>query len=224
MQLSERTLKILKNFAGINSGIVIRKTPEGNSKTLIKTIDRQKTLFVQAEIDEVFENTVSFYDLPGVLAAISSFDGADVQFSNKNMTISSGKFKTNITYAEDGIVIQPDDSKDYRGVATDYEFELSKEDIGKLLNMASILTLPHLRIFAENGKILAQAVNADDVNSSTAEIELGESSETFDAYIKQENLKMLPGDYTVKIKDGVFASFTSKDDPDLFYCIALELI
>ena len=57
MELSENTLSILKNYAGINSNIVIEK---GNT---VKTISEAKNVMSSASIVEDFPQAFGIYDL-----------------------------------------------------------------------------------------------------------------------------------------------------------------
>ena len=54
MQLSKRTLDILKNYSNINEGIVIKT---GN---VISTVSGTKSVLAIAKIDESFENQAAF--------------------------------------------------------------------------------------------------------------------------------------------------------------------
>ena len=68
MELSENTLSILKNYAGINSNIVIE---EGNT---VKTISEAKNVMSTAAIVEEFPQTFGIYDLNEFLGVLSFVD------------------------------------------------------------------------------------------------------------------------------------------------------
>ena len=57
MELSTRTLEILRNFASINPNIVVS---QGNKLT---TMSIQKNLVAKAIIEETFPTTFGIYDL-----------------------------------------------------------------------------------------------------------------------------------------------------------------
>ena len=57
MELSDRTLNVLKNFANINSNIVFR---EGN---VLKTISVAKNILAKVTLDETIDAEFGIYDL-----------------------------------------------------------------------------------------------------------------------------------------------------------------
>ena len=57
MKLSENTLNILKNFAGINNSILVK---QGNR---LRTISVAKNILAEAEVKEDFERDFAIYDL-----------------------------------------------------------------------------------------------------------------------------------------------------------------
>ena len=73
MQISKRTLGILKNFATINQSILIE---EGNT---IETISNIKDVYAKVEVDETFPVTFAIYDLNEFMGVVSLFD-ADAEF------------------------------------------------------------------------------------------------------------------------------------------------
>ena len=66
MQISNETIQLLKNFAAINSNILIRK-----GKTL-STISTAKNIFAKATVAEDFPVEVPVYDLNSLLALLTS--------------------------------------------------------------------------------------------------------------------------------------------------------
>ena len=57
MRLSEQTVSLLKNFAGINQNIQFKA---GNK---LQTISAQKNILVDAEVPELFPSDFAIYDL-----------------------------------------------------------------------------------------------------------------------------------------------------------------
>ena len=57
MKLSDSTLTVLKNFAGINNSILVK---EGSQ---LRTISVAKNILAEAEIPEDFPRDVAIYDL-----------------------------------------------------------------------------------------------------------------------------------------------------------------
>ena len=61
MKLSDNTLTVLKNFAGINNSILVK---EGNR---LRTISVAKNILAEADIKEDFPRDFAIYDLESVL-------------------------------------------------------------------------------------------------------------------------------------------------------------
>src|SRR5438105_13958189 len=65
MKISEKTVKILQNFASINQGIVVRP-----GQTL-RTTNDESSVFAEAQIDETFDREFGVNDLKTLLAILS---------------------------------------------------------------------------------------------------------------------------------------------------------
>jgi hypothetical protein len=58
MQLSEKTIEVLKNFANINPNLVV------SAGSNLKTISEAKNIMASADVAETFDNGFGIYDLP----------------------------------------------------------------------------------------------------------------------------------------------------------------
>ena len=88
MKLSEKTLTVLKNFAGINNSILVK---EGNQ---LRTISVAKNILAEAEIDEEFPRQFGVYDLNQFLNGLSLHQDPDMDFTEESyLTIREGKRK-----------------------------------------------------------------------------------------------------------------------------------
>jgi hypothetical protein len=72
MRLSNSTLKILRNFSDINNTILIRK---GNS---LVTVDPQKRIVADANINESLPQDFAIYDLNKFLGVNSIWENSDL--------------------------------------------------------------------------------------------------------------------------------------------------
>ena len=85
MKLTDSTLAVLKNFAGINNSILVKK---GNQ---LRTISVAKNILAEAEIPEDFPRDVAIYDLNQFLNGLSLHTDPDLDFSQDTyLTISEG--------------------------------------------------------------------------------------------------------------------------------------
>ena len=65
MKLSDNTLALLKNFAGINNSILVK---QGNQ---LRTISVAKNILAEADINEEFPRDFAIYDLNQFLNGLS---------------------------------------------------------------------------------------------------------------------------------------------------------
>ena len=67
MKLSEKTVNLLKNFAGINQSILFKK---GNK---LRTMSVMKNILAEAEVEEEFPKDFAIYDLVQFLNGVSLY-------------------------------------------------------------------------------------------------------------------------------------------------------
>ena len=85
MQLSQKTLSLLKNFSGINQSILFK---EGNK---LRTISVMKNILAEVQVDEEFERDFGIYDLNQFLNAMSLYQDPQLDFKNDSyVTIREG--------------------------------------------------------------------------------------------------------------------------------------
>ena len=81
MNLSDNTVNILKNFAGINNSILVK---QGNQ---LRTISVAKNILAEAEIPEDFPRDVAIYDLNQFLNGLSLHQDPDLDYEVDLSTI-----------------------------------------------------------------------------------------------------------------------------------------
>ena len=81
--MQERTIEILKNFAGINQGLLIKK---GNR---LRTISVMKNVFAVAEIPDEFPRDFALYDLNEFLSTWSLLSKPDLEFKEDHILLKS---------------------------------------------------------------------------------------------------------------------------------------
>ena len=103
MELSEKTITVLKNFANINPSLVIRK---GNK---LRTVSPQKTILGEAVIEEEFPQDFAIYELNRLLGVLSLFQDPDLFFNEHYITIKSGATQSKYFFADPEMVFSPPD-------------------------------------------------------------------------------------------------------------------
>jgi hypothetical protein len=121
MQISNETIQLLKNFAAVNSNILIRK-----GKTL-STISTANNIFAKATVAEDFPVEVAVYDLNSLLALLTLMENQDVEFGEKSLTISKNNGKFEYFYSNANVIVAaPDKSIE---IDNHFQFQLSAEDV-----------------------------------------------------------------------------------------------
>jgi hypothetical protein len=215
MKLSENTLSVLKNFSSINSGIVLQK---GN---LQKTISPEKSILVEAEIEDSLPEQFGIYDLNQFLGNVSTLNNPELTFSENSVLMNDGEITFNYYSCSTNLIVSPPD-KELKLKQVDVSFTLTNANLTKLLRLAAMNNLTHLSVVGKNGEIRLQTHEKANDTSNYASFKLNDyNGEDFTASFKVENIKLIPGDYDVEIQLGAFAKFVSKSGK-IKYFIALE--
>lgn len=215
MKLSDKTLAVLKNFASINAGVLLK---EGKTQ---KTISAEKSILVEATIEDELPNQFGIYDLNQFLGIVTTLKDPDLKFGSYDVSLSDGDFTFTYRGCSPNLIITPPD-KDLVLKEVSVSFELSNAILTKLLKMAAMTSLPHLSVVGKNGELLLQAHERTNDTSNLGWTKLGDyAGADFTATFKTDNLKLLPDDYTVELQIGAFAKFVNKSG-NLKYFIALE--
>ena len=99
MKLSDQTLNILKNFAGINNSILVKQG------TQLRTISVAKNILAEAAIEEDFPRDFAVYDLNQFLNGLSLHQDPDLDFSPESyISIKEGKRRVKYFYADPNAV------------------------------------------------------------------------------------------------------------------------
>lgn len=219
MKLSENTLSVLKNFSTINSGLVIQK---GNIQ---KTISPEKSILVEAELEDAMPEQFGIYDLNQFLGNVSTLSNPDMTFSDLAVIMNDGDISFNYYSCSPNLIVSPPD-KELKLKQTDVSFTLTNAILSKLLKLAAMNNLTHLSVVGKNGEIRLQTHEKANDTSNHASFKLNDyNGEDFSASFKVDNIKLIPGDYDVEIQLGAFAKFVATSGSfknKIKYFIALE--
>jgi len=215
MKLSDKTLNLLKNFSSINQSILFK---EGNT---LRTISVMKNILAEAKITEDFTKDFGIYDLNQFLNFLALYQPAELDFENDNyVVIKEGKNRSKYFFADPNVIVVPPE-KDIVLPSEDVCFELSTQQLDKLLKASAVGQLPDLSAVGENGVVKLVVRDKKNDTSNDFSIVVGETDSEFVFNFKVENIKILPGSYEVVISKKLLSKF-SHTDYDLIYHIALE--
>ena len=215
MKLSDSTLSLLKNFSTINQSILFKQ----GSK--LRTISVMKNILAEATISEELPQDFGIYDLGQFLNGMGLHQSPELDFTNDNhVVIKEGKMRSKFFFADPNVIITPPE-KPIELPSEDVTFELSTDQLDKLLKAASIYQLPDLSVVGGDGVVKVLVRDKKNDTSNDFSIVVGETDATFSFNFKVENIKILPGTYEVVVSQKLLSRFTSKNH-DLTYYIALE--
>jgi len=215
MKLSDNTLTILKNFAGINNSILVK---EG---TKLRTISVAKNILAEADITEEFPRDFAIYDLNQFLNGLSLHSDPDLDFKEDSyLSIKEGKRRVKYFFADPNVIIAPPE-KEINLPSQDVCFQLDSASLEKLVKAAAVYQLPDLSAVGEAGVIKLVVRDKKNDTSNEYAIVVGETDQEFTFNFKVENIKIIPGAYDVVVSSKLLSQFTNTKY-NLTYYIALE--
>ena len=189
MKLSDKTISVLKNFSSINQSILFK---EGSK---LRTISVMKNILAEATVTEEFMKDFGIYDLNQFLNGLSLHQSPELDFKNDGyVVIREGKSRSKYFFADPNVIVTPPE-KAIQLPSEDVSFELSTDQLEKLLKASAVYQLPDLSA-------------------------VGETEAEFSFNFKVENIKVLPGTYEVVVSQKLLSRFTSKNH-DLTYYLSL---
>ena len=215
MNLSDSTLTILKNFAGINNSILVKK---GNQ---LRTISVAKNILAEAEIVEEFPREIAIYDLNQFLNGLGLHQDPNLDFTEDSyLTIREGKRKVKYFYADPNVIISPPE-KEITLPSEDVHFQLDSTSLEKLLKAAAVYQLPDFCVVGEAGVVKLVVRDKKNDTSNSYSVQVGETDKEFTFNFKVENIRIIPGAYDVVVSSKLLSKFTNSQY-SLKYYIALE--
>jgi autotransporter translocation and assembly factor TamB len=213
MKISKATLDVLKNYASINTNILVR---EGNT---LATISTGKNIFSRTTVAETFDREFAIYDLNSLLALLTLMEDTEVEFGEGSITISKDRSQFEYYYADPSIVVAaPDKTIE---VDNHYSFNLSSQDVQMVMKAAAIVSAPMLSVVSKGGQVTLSVGDPSTPRSNTFRNVIGDCDKEFDCRLAIENFKIIPGDYEVTLSQKKFMYLKHKNT-DIQYWLALE--
>lgn len=216
MELSKDTLTLVKNFAGINGSLMFKA---GNKLT---TISEGKNIMAEVTIAEDLPQDFGIYDLNEFLSVLSIFTTPAIEFKEKYALVSdTNNSNSRIKYFAAGEGVVKAAPNTIKFPAPDVEFNLDATQLAMIQRTAGALKASDVTIQGDGTTLSVIVCDKKNDTANAYSHSIGTTEETFKANLKIENLKMLPGDYTVAISKKKISRFTSTIN-DLTYYVAVE--
>ena len=216
MKISDNTISILRNFSDINANILFKPG------STLNTVSTMKNIMAEANVEDEFESEFGVYDLPEFLRALDSFTQPVLKFNgttNLKITDEKSSLSARYAFADKSTLRYP--SKSISIPDQTVSFTLKSDDFEKVKKLYTNLSLPDIAFKGEGGKIKLVALDKKNSNSNESSIVVGETNIEFTAYIKAENMKIIPGDYDIALSKAKIAHFINKK-VKVHYWIGLE--
>jgi hypothetical protein len=212
MKLSKETVALFKNFAGINSNLLLK------SGSKLATISGQKNVMADVTVTETFPD-FGIYDLNEFLGAMSLFDDPDLDFQDKYVSIRQGSSNIKFYAADASVLTAPQKAITFPDA--EINFNLSAAMLNMISKTASVLRASDVAIVGDGSTITVVVGDKKNATGNSFSESVGTTDKTFKVNLKVENLKMLPGDYAVSISSKKISRFKSPAT-DLVYYVAVE--
>lgn len=216
--ISPETMSVLKNFSTINSSILIR---EGNK---LKTISVGENVVAQFNAVESFPQSFGIYDLNQFLTGVSLFVNPVLVFSNNEyVTIKSGSRSAKYYFSNPEITLKAAPEKDVRFPGADMEFSLTQEDILAMQKASAVYDINDVKFQSDaDGVVTLSLIDKENETSNTFSVTVqGQCTGEYEMFMKMENIRLMHGDYRVKISKHLITEWRNTSI-DLMYYIALE--
>ena len=214
MKLTKETLALFKNYACINSNLLLKA---GNK---LSTISSQKNVMSDVTVTETFPVDFGIYDLNEFLGAMSIFEDPDLEFGDKVCKITQGNMSIKYFAADASVLTAP--SKSITFPTAEINFELSNQMLTMIQRTASVLRASDVSVVGEAGQITVVVGDKKNATGNSFSEPVGTTDKTFKVNLKVENLKMIPGDYSVSVSSKKISRFKSSTTSDLVYYVAVE--
>ena len=212
MKLSKETVNLIKNFAGINSNLLLKS---GNK---LATISGQKNVMADATVTETFPD-FAIYDLNEFLGAMSLFEDPELDFQDKYVSIKQGSMNIKFFAADASNLTAP--QKAITVPEAEINFRMTSSMLDMIKKTSSVLRAADVSIVGDGSKVVAVVGDKKNASGNSFSEPVGDTDKNFKVNLKVENLKMLPGDYDVSISSKKISRFKSPNT-DLVYYVAVE--
>ena len=237
IQLTKKTIDLLRNFSTINKSILVEPGKQ------LQTMSVNKNIIAMGAIGENIPQQMAIYDLPLFLGALSLFKKPWLHFpDNKKVIIydEDTKGKTVFYYSDPEIIVRPPDFNPNLP-QVEIMFDLPQNDAQQLLQAAKVYGVEDLCIngfgFNEYSICVRDKKNqtsnvfslpikkivfSETPRPNETEIyKLTPARQTFCYCFKVENLKLIDSSYHVTLSGKNIANFTSLVNSELNYFVAL---
>ena len=217
VSISNDTLSVLRNFSSINPNVVLKPGQE------VKTISEAKNILAVADIAEDFPTEMGIYDLNEFLSVVNLVNDPKLNFGDNHVDIVGGNTKVKYFFSDSSILTTP--QKDITMPSCEVEVSFTHDTLSQIRKAASALGHSEMSITATDEGVNIKVFDSKDSSANIYNIQLandaGYTEGQFEFVININNLKLLDGDYEVKISSKLISEWKNTTQAVRYY-IALE--
>ena len=217
MELSDKTLAVLKNYSTINSNLVIRPG------STLSTISEAKNVLASVDVEENFEIGFGVYDLGEFLGVLSLVDRPNLDFKADHVIVSDSTGRSKVKYFYSDPDMLTTTNKSVTMPSTDVAFSLDLDTLNRIKRAANTLGHNEVFITGKDGVIVLTVKSETNTTANAYSIEVAGTfpDHGFQFILSIANLKLMAGDYDVAISSKLISQFISQET-GMSYFIALE--
>jgi hypothetical protein len=226
MQLSQNTLNILKNYAGINGNLLIKPGSQ------LRSVNEKGTILSIANIEETFDHEIAIYDLGEFLNTLALFENPQIVIDAEKQYVTIAGERSKVKYFLASVRVLSKkiidfSEKNFSVSDPKVSFPLTEEDFGKLRKAASTFRFENLSFRSTNGNDISAVVTDQNIASSNSfELNLGTSSIEneipFEMVVSFDQMKFIPDDYMCNLyvlpNGSKIAEFIAQNNDVRFFC------
>jgi hypothetical protein len=146
------------------------------------------------------------------------FTDPNFDFGERTVTIKEGTRKTDYVYADENTITKMPE-REINLPSIDVTVTLNNANLKEVEKAGGVLGLPEILIVGDGVDVYLQAADSKNPSGDVFSVKIGDTTKTFKAIFKTENIKIIPGDYEVNISARGISHFSGKDAE---YWIAVE--
>lgn len=218
MELTDKTLKVLQNFATINPNLVFS---EGNT---LKTISVARNVLSSTTVDETFPQQFGIYDLNEFLNVLNLVDKPNLKFESDYVVVSDNTGRSNVKYFYSDVDMLTSPGKDIVMPEAEVNFVIDTDTLNRIKKAAAVLGHNEVSITSNNGAVTLSVIDSKDSTSNAFSIDVeGDYPEgvDFNFVLNVNNIKVVNEDFAVSISSKLISRWKSQQSA-IEYFIALE--
>ena len=218
MELTDKTLEVLRNYATINPNLVFS---EGNT---LKTISVARNVLSQTTVEESFPQSFGIYDLNEFLSVLSLVNKPRLKFETDYVVVgdSTGRSEVKYFYSDPDMLTSP--AQDIVMPEAEVKFVIVTGTLSRVRKASAALGHNEMTITPTTGAVRLTIVDPKDSTSNAFSIDVeGEYPEDvdFNFVVNVNNIKVVNEDFTVSVSKKLISQWKSQQSA-IEYFIAFE--